>query len=265
MKKNLYCFIGIIVWSLAMLFCSGCGNRAASEAGINQETGKEEETMGDLMILSKEQAREVIECYLQEKYGGTYQVSLPCVTEDGNYAAEALMEGNPDNRIQVKVQSASGVCRDSRCAQIVENNVRENLEKAISGIWDKYKFQLFCSLSTGVSRQDWNLDASPEDILQQEEVQCQLYLLIQEEQSEKEKQADLLKQLLDLDCLKNMHLNLDVYYVTDRVFNAACEEINEGKSMPDTSCDSDFINFVNVNWYTRFEIEPEEIINGFTR
>lgn len=265
MKKNVCCYVCIIICSLVMLFCSGCGNMAASGNESDNASGKEEETMGNLMILSKEQAQETIERYLQGKYGETYRVSLPFITEDGNYAAEASIEDDPDGTIQVKVDSSSGVCRDSRCVKTVESGIREALEKEIAGLWDKYSLEVYCSLSTGVSKQEWNMDASPEDILEQEEVQCQLYLMLQSEQPDKEQESERLKKLIDSDCLKNLHLNLDCYYASDRIFDIACEEMDEGKSMPDTSCDSEFANYVNVNWYTRFAIEPEEIINGFIR
>lgn len=265
MKKNVCWYVCIIICSLVMLFCSGCGNKTASQKETDNETGKEEETMGNLMILSKEQAQETIERYLQEKYGETYQVSLPFITEDGNYAAEASIEDDPDRTFQVKVDSSSGICRDSRCINTVESGIREALEKEIAGLWDKYSFEVSCSLSTGVSKQEWNPDASPEDILKQEEVQCQLYLLLQADLPDKKQESELLKKLIDSDCLKNLHLNLDCYYVSDRIFDTACEEMDEGKTMPDTSCDSEFNNYVNVNWYTRFAIEPEEIINGFIR
>lgn len=265
MKKKVYWYVCIIVCSFVMLFCPGCGNRNTLQNESGNETGKEEETMGNLMILSKEQAQETIELYLQEKYKETYRVSLPFITEDGNYAAEVFIEGNADKTFQVKVDRSSGICRDSRCIKIVESGIREALEKEIDGLWDSCCFEVSCSLSTGVSKQEWDSDASPEDILKQEEVQCQLYLLIQSDQPDKEQEAKLLKKLIDSDCLKNLHLNLDCYYVSDMIFDAACEEIKEGKSIPDTACDSDFINFVNVNWYTRFVIEPEEIIDGFIR
>lgn len=264
MKNNVCCYVCILICSLVMLFCSGCGNMAASWKESDNETGKEE-TMGNLMILSKEQAQETIECYLQEKYGETYQVSLPFITEDGNYMTKVFIEGDPDETIQVKVDSFSGVCRDSRCVKTVEFSIREALEKEIDGLWDNYSLEVSCSLSTDVSKQEWNMDSSPEDILEQEEVQCQLYLMLQSEQPDKEQESELLKKLIDSDCLKNLHLNLDCYYVSDRIFNTACEEMDEGKSMPDTSCDSEFANYVNVNWYTRFAIESEEIINGFIR
>lgn len=265
MKKNVCWYICIIICLLVMLFCSGCGNKIVLWEESDIETGKEEEIMGNLTILSKEQAQETIERYLQEKYEETYRVSLPFITEDGNYEAEASIESDSDKTFQVKVDSSSGICRDSRCVKIVESGIREILEKEISKIWSNYSFQVSCSLNTGVSKYEWNLDASPEDILKQEEVQCQLYLMIQSDQPDKEQEAQLLKKLIDSDCLKNLHLNLDCYYVSDSIFDVSCEEIIEGKSMPDTSCDSDFSNYVNVNWYTRFVIESEEIINGFIR
>lgn len=254
-----------LILCFLLLFCSGCRKQPAVQQESTGQEGREEETMAELKVLSKEQAQIIAEQYLQETYNENYQVSLPFRTEDGNYKAEARAVKNKKNRLQVKIYVSSGMCRDDGCVSIVENALTETVKAQLNQLWPANRFELSCQLRNKVSEQEWKADSEAEKILEKEDMQCQLYLLILEDQPDQRQEAEKIKQLIDSDCMKNLHLNLDVYYAAEDVFAQSCAQMDQNQAIRNTICDTRFSNYVTVNAYTNTSIGLEEIIHGFIR
>lgn len=248
----------------AALCCTGCSAAFANPADARKD--KDDDLVKEQTITSREQAREIMEDYLQEKYQNSYIVQLPYRNDTGNFQAQAYPEDDVNRGIYIMADTESGECIDSGCKEIVESYVEEHLKSVQQSEWEKSNMQILCSFWDDVPGQEWETDAEPQDIIQNETVHCQIFLMIAETEPDKEQEAERIKRILGDACLNGMRITLEGYYVDESIFAASEEQLSDGRAMMLASCGEDYVNKVTVRWNSGGEpLDSEEIVSGFNR
>lgn len=263
MKRRFYAGLTALA-SAAALGCAGCGITAVDPG--NGREGKDDILIKEQVITSREQAREVIRAYLEEKYGRTYEVQLPHRNDIGNFQTQAYPGGDVNQEIYVLADAETGECRDSGCLDLVEEYVEGQLKDKQEAGWEKSHMQILCSFWDDVPEQEWGTDADPKAVIQEEYVHCQIFLMIPDTALDKEQEAVRIADLLSAGCLSGMRGTLEGYYVDGTVYASSEEQLLDGRAMMLADCGESYENKVTVRWNSGDEpLDSEEIISGFNR
>ena len=263
MKRRFYAGLTALA-SAAALGCAGCGITAVDPG--NGREGKDDILIKEQVITSREQAREVIRAYLEEKYGRTYEVQLPHRNDIGNFQTQAYPGGDVNQEIYVLADAETGECRDSGCLDLVEEYVEGQLKDKQEAGWEKSRMQILCSFWDDVPEQEWGTDADPKAVIQEEYVHCQIFLMIPDTAPDKEQEAVRIADLLSVGCLSEMRGTLEGYYVDGTVSASSEEQLLDGRAMMLADCGESYENKVTVRWNSGNEpLDTEEIISGFNR
>lgn len=263
MKRRFYAGLTALA-SAAALGCAGCGITAVDPG--NGREGKDDILIKEQVITSREQAREVMRAYLEEKYGRTYEVQLPHRNDTGNFQTQAYPGGDVNQEIYVLADAETGECRDSGCLDLVEEYVEGQLKDKQEAGWEKSRMQILCSFWDDVPEQEWGTDADPKAVIQEEYVHCQIFLMIPDTAPDKEQEAVRIAGLLSAGCLSEMRGTLEGYYVDGTVYASSEEQLLDGRAMMLADCGESYENKVTVRWVPGNEpLDTEEIISGFNR
>lgn len=245
-----------------VLSCAGC---TAVSPGDDQEGGADS-LVKKQVVTSREQAREVMGDYLQKKYGAAYEVQLPRRNDSGNFQAQAYPGGNVNYGLYIMVDTETGECRDSGCLDLVEAYVEEQLNEIQQESWEKSHLQILCDFRENVPEQEWAADADAEDIIEEEQIQCQIFLMVSDTEPVRNQEAEKLQKILNADCLNGMQLTLEGYYVNSETFSESESQLSDGRDMMLADCGRNYTDKVTVRWNPeKGVINPEEIISGFNR
>ena len=248
----------------AALCCTGCSAAFANLADARKD--KDDDLVKEQTITSREQAREIMEDYLQEKYQNSYEVQLPHRNDTGDFQAQAYPGEDVNRGIYVTIDIETGECRDSGCLDLVEKYVEKDLKEVQEAEWEKGRIQILCSFWDDVPEQEWGTDADPREIVQDENVHCQIFLMIPYEEPDKEQEAERISRLISDGCLNGMRITLEGYYVDDAVYVSSEEQLADGRAMMLADCGESYENKVTVRWNSGDEpLDSEEIISGFNR
>ena len=148
----------------------------------------------------------------------------------------------------------------------MEKYVEKDLKEVQEAEWEKGRIQILCSFWDDVPEQEWGTDADPREIVQDENVHCQIFLMIPYEEPDKEQEAERISRLLSDGCLNGMRITLEGYYVDDAVYVSSEEQLADGRAMMLADCGESYENKVTVRWNSGDEpLDSEEIISGFNR
>ena len=86
MKGRVYAWLTALT-AAVVLGCTGCGITAADPA--DSRKGEDDSLIKEQAVTSREQAREIMGKYLEEKYGLSYEVQLPHRNDTGDFQAQA--------------------------------------------------------------------------------------------------------------------------------------------------------------------------------
>lgn len=244
----------IIIGLLLLLVVTGCGR---------QVSPMEEEIT---MIRSREEAREIMREFLEEKYDTEYIVNLPSRNENDDYIATAYIENSPDTQIRVAVEAQTGICRDSGCLKALNSYLEDAILKNASEMWDKISVQVNCSFKNEVPNVDRDENDAPETILSEERVNGGIYVMIQKDAIEKEEETALIQRILQTEALDGFYCEFNVYYVSSQTYEKTLEQMQEGNLMVSTSCAEDYNDYMTMFLTIRTEEDYlEEIGNGFKK
>ena len=218
----------------------------------------------DVVITSKEQAREEMEKYLLKKYGKSYEVSLPSRTEVGEFYAYFY---NPYENI-VEINAETGKCRDSGIKSIVEDYLKEKLEPIINNSWNENIHEFANYFFYDVPSKDWPVDSNPLDIIEVEYMQFVTVIVVNTESINKNVEANKVKQFLDLEELYKFNISLEIYYVNNEQYQQIVETYQNS-----TYIDRKLFLSIGDNYYNKLivrhiprkgEITTDEIMEDFT-
>lgn len=217
----------------------------------------------DVVITSKEQAREEMEKFLLEKYGVSYDVSLPSRTDNGDFSAHYY---NPyDNIVEINVET--GECRDSGIRFIVEDYLKEKLEPIINSNWNENMQEFSISFINDVPSKDWSVDSSPLDIIETESMNFTTVILVNTGSIDKSVEASKVKQLLDLEELSNFNIILGIYYANNEEYQQIVKTYQNNNYTDRKllmSIDNNYYNKLVVRYNPRKgELTTDEIIGDF--
>lgn len=252
-----------------LLVVVGCGRQVSPIEGevsnevMNNE--KEDEMAAeDLMIRSREEAREVLRTFLYEKYGKEYIVNLPSRNENNDYIATAYVENDAESQIRAAVEAESGVCRDNGCLKDLNRWMESVIMDQASELWNQVTVQVNCKFRNEVPAVDRDSQGDLTDILKEEQLNGSIYLMIQKDSIEKEEEAELIGRLLKTEALEGFFCEWNVYYVSAEIYETTLKELQEGALMVSTSCAVDYQHFMTMFLTIRTEEDYlEEIRNGF--
>ena len=229
-------------------------------------SGNEENSykIRELVITDREQAREEMEKYLLEKYGKSYEVSLPARTDTGNFHAYFY---NPlENMVEIDVET--GKCKDSGIKFIVEDYLKERLEPIINNSWNENMHELANYFFYDVPSKDWPIDSNPLDIIEVEYMQFVTVIVVNTESIDKNVEANKVKQFLDLDELYKFKISLEIYYVNNEQYQQIVDTYQNS-----TYIDGKLFLSIGDNYYNKLvvrhiprkgEITTDEIMEDFT-
>lgn len=263
MKGRVYAWLTALA-AAVVLGCTGCGITVADPA--DSRKGEDDSLVKEQAVTTREQAREIMGTYLEDKYGLSYEVQLPHRNDTGDFQAQAYPEGDVNSDIYIMTDIETGECRDSGCLDLVETYVEKKLNEVQETEWEKCRIQILCSFWDDVPEQEWGTDADPREIVQDENVHCQIFLMIPDEEPVKEQEAERISRLLSDGCLNGMRITLEGYYVDDAVYVSSEEQLADGRAMMLADCGESYENKVTVRWNSGDEpLDSEEIISGFNR
>ncbi len=216
----------------------------------------------DVVITSKEQAREEMEKFLFEKYGEKVEVSLPFRSENGNFQAYV---SSPFSYV-VEIDVETGKCKDGRVKSIVEDYLKEKIDPLIDNDWNEYIEELDIYFENDVPSKDWSVDSYPLDIIEEERMDLGVIIVVNEESIDKNMEASKVKQLVDLEQLYNFNITFEIYYAN----NEGYQQIDQ--QYQNSTGDKKLLLSIEDNYYNKLivrhnssneEITVEEIIEGF--
>ena len=218
----------------------------------------------DVVITSKEQAREEMEKFLLEKYDVSYDVSLPSRTDNGDFSAHYY---NPyDNIVEINVET--GECRDSGIRFIVEDYLKEKLEPIINSNWNENMQEFSISFINDVPSKDWSVDSSSLDIIETESMSFTTVILVNTGSIDESVEASKVKKPLDLEELYKFKISLEIYYVNNEQYQQIVETYQNS-----TYIDGKLLLSIGDNYYNKLvvrhiphkgEITTDEIMEDFT-
>ena len=217
----------------------------------------------DVVITSKEQAREEMEKFLLEKYDVSYDVSLPSRTDNGDFSAHYY---NPyDNIVEINVET--GECRDSGIRFIVEDYLKEKLEPIINSNWNENMQEFSISFINDVPSKDWSVDSSSLDIIETESMSFTTVILVNAGSIDESVEASKVKQLLDLEELSNLNIILEIYYANNEEYQQIVKTYQNNNYTDRKllmSIDNNYYNKLVVRYNSRKgELTTNEIIGDF--
>ena len=229
-------------------------------------SGNEENSykIRELVITDREQAREEMEKYLLEKYGKSYEVSLPARTDTGNFHAYFY---NPlENMVEIDVET--GKCKDSGIKFIVEDYLKEKIEPIINNNWNDNISDFSVHFFYDVPSKNWPIDSNPLDIIEVEYMQFAPVIVVNTESIDKNVEANKVKQLLDLENLYNFNISLTIFYVNNEQYQQIVETYHNStytKNKLYICVGDNYYNKLIVNYFPRKEeITTNEIMEDFT-
>ncbi len=229
-------------------------------------SGNEENSykIRELVITDREQAREEMEKYLLEKYGKSYEVSLPARTDTGNFHAYFY---NPlENMVEIDVET--GKCKDSGIKFIVEDYLKEKIEPIINNNWNDNISDFSVYFLYDVPSKNWPVDSNPLDIIEVEYMQFAPVIVVNTESIDKNVEANKVKQLLDLENLYNFNISLTIFYVNNEQYQQIVETYHNStytKNKLYICVGDNYYNKLIVNYFPRKEeITTNEIMEDFT-
>ena len=272
MKNKIYITLCIILTIILVIFVRYEKYKEIEESKKNKEVAEyiqdfiEKKSEDDLKIKSREEARQILKEYLKEKYNEEYTVNLPARNKNDDYIATAYIENDYLSTIRVAVNSNTLECRDSYCLKNLNKYFENIINDEISKKWDKSICQVNCGFRNEVSNKNRELDENPALIFEEEKenITAAIYIVINKDNIEKSKEAELIDEILKIKELNGLFCSLDVYYVDDVIYNKTLENIEQKELIISTEC----IENNNYNLSTFLDIDntkdyTEDLYNSF--
>lgn len=216
-----------------------------------------------IVVKDREEAREIMEEFLLEKYGESYEVSLPARTDSGDFHAYFY---DPLEKV-VEVDVETGECRDSKTADIVLDYLEENIESKINDNWLDNMSEFAVNFVSSVPSKNWPVDSDPLDIIAEENMYFTLIILVNTDSIDKLSEVEKVKAILNLEEFANFDMTLDIYYVNNESYQKIIQtyqnSTNNDKRLYLSIDDSSYYNRLTVRYNYDHEITSEEILEDF--